>query len=65
MREVDVDAIPLDRLAGLLSPVRAERLAGYAERARALLAVESNVAVMAASAGQPAELDDPEGDWDE
>ena len=30
-----------------------------------LLAVESNVAVMAASAGQPAELDDSEGDWDE
>ena len=28
MREVDVDAIPLDRLAGLLSPVRAERLDG-------------------------------------
>ena len=38
MREVEVDAIPLDRLAGLLSPVRAARLAGYAERARALLA---------------------------
>ncbi len=37
MREVEVDAIPLDRLAPLLEPERAERLATYAARARALL----------------------------
>ena len=34
MREVEVGAIPLDRLAGLLSPERAERLADGAARAR-------------------------------
>ena len=51
MREVDVDAIPLDRLAGLLSPVRAARLAGYAERARALLAGRTVWNVNATSRG--------------
>jgi trehalose synthase len=37
MREVDVDIIPLDRLAALLEPERAERLGAYAARARDLL----------------------------
>ncbi|HEX2895347.1 MAG TPA: glycosyltransferase [Marmoricola sp.] len=37
MREVEIDAIPLDRLAALLEPERAQRLAEYAERARELL----------------------------
>jgi len=37
MREVEVDAIPLDRLVPLLEPERAERLATYAARARELL----------------------------
>jgi len=37
MREVDIEAIPLDRLAALLDPARAERLAEYAARARVLL----------------------------
>jgi hypothetical protein len=37
MRQVQVDAIPLDRLTPLLSPERAERLAVYATRARELL----------------------------
>ena len=51
MREVEVDAIPLDRLAGLLSPVRAARLAGYAQRARALLAGRTVWNVNATSRG--------------
>jgi trehalose synthase len=38
VREVDVDAIPLTRLAGLLAPERAGRLLEYAARARVLLA---------------------------
>ncbi len=33
MREVQIDPMPLDRLAKLLKPDRAERLAAYAERA--------------------------------
>ena len=37
MREVAIDAIPLDRLANLLAPDRAERLAKYASVARRLL----------------------------
>ena len=37
MREVQVEAIPLDRLMPLLEPERAERLAAYAARARQLL----------------------------
>jgi trehalose synthase len=37
MREVDVATIPLDRLAALLEPERAERLGAYAARARELL----------------------------
>ena len=35
MREVAVDAVPLDRLASLLDPARAARLAEYAGRGRA------------------------------
>jgi trehalose synthase len=38
MREVEIDAVALDRLASLLAPERAERLARYADRARGLLA---------------------------
>ena len=38
MREVDIDAVSLDRLATLLAPERAARLARYVERARELLA---------------------------
>ena len=38
MREVEIDAIPLDRLAGLLAPERAARLSRYADRAREILA---------------------------
>jgi len=38
MREVEVDAIPLDRLVPLLEPERAERLAAYTARAHELLA---------------------------
>jgi len=38
MREVDIDAVSLDRLAPLLAPERAARLARYVERARDLLA---------------------------
>jgi trehalose synthase len=37
MREVQIDAIPLDRLMPLLEPERADRLVEYAARARALL----------------------------
>ena len=37
MREVEIDAVPLDRLATLLDPQRAGRMYEYAERARALL----------------------------
>lgn len=37
MREVQVEAIPLDRLVTLLEPERAERLGTYAVRARELL----------------------------
>lgn len=37
MREVQVEAIPLDRLVALLEPARAERLTAYAARARHLL----------------------------
>lgn len=37
MREVEIDAIPLDRLAALLEPERTQRLLEYAERARELL----------------------------
>ena len=37
MREVDIDAISLDRLATLLAPERAARLARYIVRARELL----------------------------
>src|SRR3954453_16746883 len=37
MREVKIEAIPLDRLTPLLDPERVERLGQYAERARALL----------------------------
>jgi len=37
MREVQIEAIPLDRLTPLLDPERAERLAQYAARARSLL----------------------------
>ena len=37
MREVQVEAIPLDRLVTLLEPERAERLGTYAARARELL----------------------------
>jgi trehalose synthase len=37
MREVQIDAIPIDRLAALLEPERAERLSMYAGRARELL----------------------------
>jgi trehalose synthase len=37
MREVEIDAIPLDRLAALLEPERVERVAEYAERAQKLL----------------------------
>lgn len=37
MREVTVEAIPLDRLTPLLEPERAERLAAHAARARELL----------------------------
>src|SRR4051812_24782006 len=37
MREVQVDAIPVERLTALLEPARAERLATYADRARLLL----------------------------
>jgi trehalose synthase len=37
VREVDIDAVPLDRLAGLLEPARAARLARYAARAREIL----------------------------
>ena len=33
MREVHIDPVPLDKLAALLEPARAERLASYAERA--------------------------------
>ncbi len=35
MEEVDIQPVPLDRLAALLSPERAEHLAASAERARA------------------------------
>jgi trehalose synthase len=38
MREVDIDAISLDRLAGLLAPERAARLGRYIVRAREILA---------------------------
>lgn len=38
MREVDIDAVSLDRLASLLAPERAARLARYIARARELLA---------------------------
>ena len=38
MREVEIDAIPLDRLVSLLAPERAARLARYADRAREILA---------------------------
>jgi trehalose synthase len=38
MREVEIQPVPLDRLAGLLSPDRAALLAGVAEHARRLLA---------------------------
>jgi trehalose synthase len=37
MREVTIEAIPLDRLTALLEPERAARLSGYAARARELL----------------------------
>lgn len=37
MRQVRVEAIPIDRLVPLLEPERAERLATYAARGRALL----------------------------
>ena len=37
MREVTIDAIPLDRLASLLEPERVARMTEYAERARDLL----------------------------
>jgi trehalose synthase len=37
VREVDIDAVPLDRLAGLLEPARAARLARYVDRAREIL----------------------------
>ncbi|RNM13072.1 glycosyltransferase [Nocardioides pocheonensis] len=37
MREVEIDAVPLDRLAALLEPERIERLSEYAARARDLL----------------------------
>jgi trehalose synthase len=37
MREVDIDPSPLDRLATLLDPGRAARLAEHAQRARSLL----------------------------
>lgn len=37
VREVDIDAIPLDRLTALLAPERAERLTRYTARARELL----------------------------
>jgi trehalose synthase len=37
MRDVDIDSIPLDRLAPLLGPTRAARLPEYAQRARVLL----------------------------
>ncbi len=37
MQEVDIGAVALDRLAGLLAPERAARLVSYAERARTLL----------------------------
>jgi trehalose synthase len=37
MREVEIDAIALDRLANLLAPERAERLAAHATTARRLL----------------------------
>ena len=38
MREVEIDAISLDRLAGLLAPERAARLGRYIVRAREILA---------------------------
>jgi trehalose synthase len=37
MREVTIDAVPLDRLASLLDPERVARMTEYAERARDLL----------------------------
>ena len=37
MHEVEIDAVPLDRLAALLDPDRITRLAEHAERARQLL----------------------------
>ena len=37
MREVEIDAIPLDRLAALLEPERVARLTSYIERAQELL----------------------------
>lgn len=37
MREVQIDSIPLERLAALLEPERTARLAEYAERGRRLL----------------------------
>ena len=37
MREVDIDSIPLDRLASLLGGARAARLSEYALRARSLV----------------------------
>ncbi len=37
MRDVQIDAMKLDRLAALLEPARAERLLGYASLARELL----------------------------
>ena len=38
MREIEIDPIPLDRLAGLLAPERAKVLADSADEARRLLA---------------------------
>src|SRR4051794_41220969 len=37
MREVHIEAIPLDRLTPLLDPERVERLVQYADRSRTLL----------------------------
>src|SRR3954451_25219305 len=57
MREVQIDAIPLDRLASLIEPERAAKLKRSAERAQVLLGGRTVWNVNAtASAGAVAEM---------